>query len=170
MIFLALADVTGRRTFYFLLQWLLLEANQDKHFSSFELFWLMSSVMLQVFSCYFYASSTGRISPSFIKRRNSTQERGPSQSQVCDLTTLSWALEFAVGFQSCGTIPAISPELGVSMGDPRGALVRVQWWRCTRNQRPWTRSVTHHNEHLLVKLTGQNGVLMTPRGPQFCQD
>ena len=31
--------------------------------------------------------------------------------------------------------------------------------RCSRSQRPWTRTMTHYNEHLQVKMFGQKGTL-----------
>lgn len=42
---------------------------------------------------------------------------------------------------------------------PRCILLRMKSWYCSKTQRPWNSSVTHCNEHLQIKMFGQNGML-----------
>ena len=56
---------------------------------------------------------------------------------------------------------------GAMTGFQREVLVRVQYWRCSRSQRPQNRPMTNCNEHLQVKLFGQKGILTLCDTQQF---
>lgn len=64
----------------------------------------------------------------------------------------------------CGKGPVLQKDnrrisaTRVTTGYLRGASMRVQWWSCTRNQRPWTTPMTHFNEHFAGGVDWTEGV------------
>lgn len=52
-----------------------------------------------------------------------------------------------------------SPQHRATAGYPRGVTVRIQYWQCSKSQRPWTRPMAHCNEHLQLIMYELKGFL-----------
>lgn len=86
---------------------------------------------------------------------------------TCRASALSWPASISIPPMtcwcfwrdwSCETIATGSPWLK-TVGYLKGVSVSIQYWWCTRNERPWTRSTIYCNEHSKKKLSGEKGIL-----------
>jgi hypothetical protein len=59
--------------------------------------------------------------------------------------------------QSCGSKAAGSPWHQATTRYLRGVLVRIQYWSCSRSQRPRIRRMTHCSEHSQYRCVGRGG-------------